>query len=108
MGAPLHYSLVARNSLSNHFGNRWIGRAGPIEWVSYSPDLTIPYFFIWGYVKERCYNPIPSNLQELRNNIVNVFNTFAPEMLQNAFSNFWLRLRLCSDADGGHIQQLIY
>lgn len=30
-GCPAHYSLQARRSLSRMFGNRWIGRGGPIS-----------------------------------------------------------------------------
>lgn len=107
-GAPPHYSLIARNSLDNTLGDRWIGRGGPIEWAPYSPDLTIPDFFIWGYIKDRCYSPSPANLNELRENITNVFNTISPEMLQNAFSNLLVRFTMCIEENGGHFQQLIY
>lgn len=107
-GAPPHYSLIARNSLNITFGDKWIGRAGPIEWAPYSPELTVPDFFVWGYIKERCYDPTPTNLAELRNNIINVFNVITPEMLQNAFTHFLLRLHTCIEQNGGHIQQLLY
>ena len=34
--------------LNNVFPNRWIGRGGPVQWTSRSPDLTPMDFFIWG------------------------------------------------------------
>jgi Helix-turn-helix domain (DUF4817) len=51
-GAPPHFSAIARNSLNATFGHKWIGRAGPIEWAPYSPDLTIPDFFYGGILRK--------------------------------------------------------
>lgn len=106
-GAPAHYSNIARNSLDRVFPNRWIGRGGPIPWAPYSPDLTIPDFFLWGYVKEKCYNPLPRNLEELKINIRNVIELIPQEMFQNSYGNFLYRLTKCVEVNGGHIQQLL-
>lgn len=104
-GAPPHFSLIARESVRRTFGPKWIGRSGPIEWPANSPDLTVPDFYLWGYVKDRCYNPIPHNLEELKNNITNVIREINVNVLENCFRNLLLRFQKCIDQQGEHIQQ---
>ena len=44
-GAPLHFSVDARNHLNAVFPGGWIGRGGPIPWPTMSPDLNpLDYF----------------------------------------------------------------
>jgi len=74
-GAPTHFSLEARNILNNVFTNRWIGRRGTIEWPPRSPDLNPLDFFYWGYLKTKVYETRFENLEELREEIVNVSNS---------------------------------
>ena len=38
-GAPPHFSRVARQFLSLHFANKWIGSGSTIAWPARSPDL---------------------------------------------------------------------
>jgi len=35
----LHFSLITRQYLNDHFPGKWIGRNGPVEWPPRSPDL---------------------------------------------------------------------
>ncbi len=58
---------------------RWIGQRGPREWAPRSPDLTIPDFFLWGYLKSRVYNSKPKNIQELMDNIRDACRLITPE-----------------------------
>lgn len=44
-GAPPHFARQARTTLNEIFGNRWIGRDGPVNWPARSPDLTPLDFF---------------------------------------------------------------
>ena len=39
-GAPAHYSRRVREFLDKNFANRWLGRAGPLQWAPRSPVLT--------------------------------------------------------------------
>lgn len=105
-GAPPHYSNIARESVNQQFGNNWIGRSGPIEWAPNSPDLTVPDFFVWGYVKDRVYNPMPATIEELKNNIRQVMENIPLEMLTAAFDNLMVRFHKCIDQEGRHIEHL--
>ena len=33
------------------FDEKWIGRGVPVAWRPRSPDLTLPDYFLWGFVK---------------------------------------------------------
>jgi hypothetical protein len=37
-GAPPHYARTVRAYLDQTFPGRWIGRRGPLQWPSQSPD----------------------------------------------------------------------
>jgi hypothetical protein len=54
-GAPPHWSLHVRETLTRTFPDRWIGRKRPISWPPRSPDITSLDFIFWGYVKDRVY-----------------------------------------------------
>lgn len=38
-GAPAHFSIVVREYPNTNYGDRWIGRCGPVVWPARSPDL---------------------------------------------------------------------
>lgn len=50
-GCPAHYANAVRAYLNNEFGDRWIGRGGPVAWPPRSPDLTPLDFFLWSEIK---------------------------------------------------------
>ncbi|GFW96900.1 uncharacterized protein TNCV_2160351 [Trichonephila clavipes] len=70
-GAPLHWSVNARDYLDEHLPHPWIGRIGdyrmPLtQWAFRSPNLTLRDFFEWRYVKDKVFVPIlPVHLAEL-------------------------------------------
>ncbi|EFN89569.1 hypothetical protein EAI_06449, partial [Harpegnathos saltator] len=87
-GDPAHFSLQARNTLSDVFTDRWIGRRGTIECPSRSADLTPLDFFYWGYLKTKVYETRSENLEELWEKIVNVSNSITPDFLTNEIETF--------------------
>lgn len=44
-GCPAHSSVLVRQWLTDHLGDRWMGRYGPINFSARSPDLTPMDFF---------------------------------------------------------------
>lgn len=62
-GAPPHYGRCVRSHLNASFGQRWIGRGGPVAWPPRSPDLSSLDFFLWGAMKAAVYDtPVESAL----------------------------------------------
>ena len=58
-GALAHYRVDARNALNIMYPGRWIGRGGPINWPTRSPDLSCLEFFLWGHTKCLIYEDGP-------------------------------------------------
>lgn len=50
-GAAHHISLHVCPFLDGEFSDHWSGRAGPIPWPLYSPDLVPEFFFSWVFVE---------------------------------------------------------
>jgi len=75
--APPHTAKETRRFLNQHFEGRFISLYDAVEWPLYSPDITPPDFFLWGYLKDRIYgNPRPRTLDQLKENICRKFETF--------------------------------
>ena len=55
-GAPAHIHLSVRRYLSRRYGERWLGRGGPVTWLPRSPDLNPFEFCVWGYANGLVYN----------------------------------------------------
>jgi len=99
-GAPAHYALNVRAWLDSKFGNRWIGRRGPIEWPARSPDLTPCDFFLWGYLKDRVYSAKYRTIDELKVRIREACATVTPEMCQRVCDSVSQRCQACIDRAG--------
>ena len=50
-----HFAHAVRDHLNRCFGQRWIGRGGPITWPPRPPDLTPLGVFLWGHMKSLVY-----------------------------------------------------
>jgi hypothetical protein len=64
-GAPPHFDRLVRQHLTNVFGDRWIGRGGPVLWPPRSPDLNPLDFFLWGHLKNNVYSTPVNSREEL-------------------------------------------
>ena len=69
-----------------------------------SPDLTPLDFFVWPYVKDRVYAAAPQTLDDMCDQIREVFRTISPEMLPNVRRSFNARLEMVVDNAGGHVE----
>ena len=62
------------------------------------------WFFLWGYLKQRVYNPLPKTLEALQMNIEREVKNIPQTMLKDTFLNFRKRCELLISAGGGHIE----
>lgn len=106
-GAPPHFSRAVRSYLDTEFGDRWIGRAGPINWPARSPDLTPLDFFLWGTVKQQVFKTVCDTEVEMRARIVAAFDYIKADtsVLRSVRENNIRRCHKCVEAEGGHIEQ---
>jgi len=84
---------------------RVISRFDNIIQPEISPDLTVPDFTAWGYLKEHVYINRPYTIQELKNSIRDEIATTNQGLIFGTFVNFW---RQCVASEGSHLQEVIY
>ena len=66
----------------------------------YSPDLAPSDFFLFGYLKRGLVGKKIENVQQLKNEITNVFKTITREMKMNVFNEWKRRLEEVVENDG--------
>ena len=107
-GAPCHFSHAARALLNDNLADRWIGRGGPRNWPSRSPDLAMNDFWLWGYARDQIYkNPRPVSMEDLRDRVVTVLDSIDRQLIRRAYSNFLKRCEACVSVEGGHFEHLL-
>lgn len=90
------------------FPGRLISRFGDIAWSTRSPDLAVPDYFLWDYVKRKIYKTHPANIDYLQQQILEFIQGIPEEMLQRVMTAFQLRPQECIEQHGGHIQSVIF
>jgi len=76
---------------------------GDIAWLARSPDLTVPDFFLWGFLKDRVFRRRIMTIQELKQAIVDEVAAIDEDLLSHVYGNFQTRLQQCIDVNGGHL-----
>ncbi|KAJ8866309.1 hypothetical protein PR048_032152 [Dryococelus australis] len=90
------------SSLS-HYGQKWIGRGGPIAWPARSPDLT-PLDHFWGHMKGLIYKTPVESEEDLLAQIMAVADLGLPGICDCVYQNMVHRYRVCVDVAGRHIE----
>lgn len=108
-GAPAHYQRDVRAYLDVTFGERWIGRGGPVPWPARSPDLTPLDFYLWGEIKRLVYESESESRDELKDKIIAAFETVKAQefVLIRLKDNHRRRAELCIQSGGEHFEQLM-
>ena len=97
-GAKPHQANMVMDYLDRVFQERMLAlkaRRGE-SWLPSSPDMNPCDFFLWGYLKELVYMPLPAPLQDLRWRIEREFNNLPEAMVARAIFEMKKRaLKLC-------------
>lgn len=106
-GCPAHCTLLVRQWLNEHFGERWIGRFGPVHYPARSPDLTPMDYFLWGVLKQKVYeNDLPHDREVLKARIrdgINEINN-QPATIRKVYSEFIKRTEKCVEIGGSYVE----
>ena len=103
-GSPPHTARETRRFLKQHFEDRIVSLCDTIEWPPYSPDLTPPDFFLWGYLKDRIYrNPKPRTLDELKSNIRREIENIPRETFPKVMTNMTTRMQAVIERNGAYV-----
>ena len=100
-GATPHTANNVQTWLTTKFGSKFVNKK---MWPPRSPDLNPCDYYLWGYLKSKVYNPLPKNLDELKENISNEVRKITKETLNSVFLNLEKRCNLIISAQGGHIE----
>lgn len=100
-GCPAHASRVVCNWCNEKFGEKWIGRNGPILWPPRSPDISPLDFYLWGMLKQKIYQrDFGNNLALLKEAIREAILDIQPEELHKVYQELRNRLETCTQAGG--------
>ena len=89
------------------FYEKWIGRGGPVAWTPRSPDLTLPDYFLWGFVRERVMVAAPTAPGDMKERIRRACTEIAPQMLAEIRRSFHQRIYNCLQVGGHHFEHLL-
>jgi len=76
---------------------------GDIAWPARSPDLTVPNFFLWVFLKDRLFRRRIMTIQELKQAIVNEVSAIDEDLRRREYCNFQTRLQQYIDVNGDHL-----
>ncbi|CAB3258594.1 unnamed protein product [Arctia plantaginis] len=107
-GATAHTARATTDILKTAFPGRLISRFGDLHWPARSPDLTVPDFFLWGFLKSRVYVNKPETLEALKDNIRHECKNLSPEVLAEVMKNAIKRARIAINCGGAHLTDIIF
>jgi hypothetical protein len=103
---PARWSKTSQSGPDSNMVNRAIWRKIHCQ-ERVAASVTGPQsirLFLWGYLKQRVYNPLPKTLEDLRSNLTREIENILAQMLKETFLNFLKRCELLISAGGGHIE----
>ena len=106
-GATAHTARNSKAVVREMFGTV-ISRFGDIAWPARSPELTVPDFFLWGFLKDRVYRRCIVTIEELKQANVDEVASIDEDLRRRVYGNFQTRLQQCTDVNGGHLPDVIY
>jgi len=72
---------------------------GDTAWPARSPKLTVPDFFLWGFLKDRVFRRRIMTSQELKQAIVDEVTAIVEDLRRRVYGNFQTRLQQCIDVN---------
>ena len=108
-GCAAHFSLAVRQHPNETYGQRWIGRVGPVRWPLLSPDLTPPDFYLWGTMEDMIYKEPVEDVEDLQARILLAGEAITdnPGVFEQIRRSWLDRCQKCLDQNGGHFEQLL-
>jgi len=76
---------------------------GDIAWPARSPELTVPDFFLWGFLKDRVFRRLIVTIQELKQTTVDEVAAIDEDLRRHVYGNLQTCLQQCIDVKGGHL-----
>jgi hypothetical protein len=107
-GATAHTAGGSMGVLLEMFPGRLISLRCKIPCPACSPDLAACDFFLWGHLMAEVYNRRPRTTDELKAALQHEIAAVPPEMTRWAMRNFRVRLQMCTENEGRHLDDIIF
>lgn len=72
-GNPVHCHKIVRKYMNKKYGERWIGKDGPIPWPPKTEDLSPMSVYVWPQIRKYVYTQEFKTVKELQQKITNAF-----------------------------------
>jgi hypothetical protein len=72
---------------------------GDIAWPARSPDLTVPDFFLWGFLKDGVFRRRIMTIPELKPAIVDEVAAIDEDLRRRVYGNLQTRLQQCNESE---------
>ena len=79
----------------------------PDLWPPNSPDLNPVDYKIWGIMQQRVYEMKITDITALREWLVRTWNSMEQSVIDASIDQWRIRLKACTDANGGHFEHLL-
>ena len=76
----------------------------PDLWPPNSPDLNPVDYKVWGTMQQRVYQTKVQDIDDLKQRLIDVWNSLEQNVIDDAIDQWRLRLRSCVRAKGGHFE----
>ena len=106
MVPPPHISKESLAWLQQRFPDRLLSRRCDPQWSPYSPDLSPPDFYLWGYLKDRVYANNPQSIPDLKAAITAAIRAIPREECGRVIENFARRIQVCLQRRGAHFKHI--
>jgi len=106
-GAAAHTTASTLECLQGYFPGRVISNGGSVGFAPRSPDLTVPDFFLWGWLKTQVYQDRPRNLGELKRRIKSALAALPQHTTQASVEALPHRAGVCLSLRGGHLEAVL-
>ena len=73
-----------------------------------SPDLTVPVFFLWGFLKDRVFRRRIVTIEELKQAIVDEVAAIDEDLRRCVYGDFQTRWQQCIDVNRGYLPDVIF
>ena len=77
-----------------------ISRFGDIAWSARSPELPVPAFFLWRFLKDRVFRRRIMTIQEVA--------AIDEDLRRRVYGNFQKSLQQCIDVNRGYLPDVIF
>ena len=90
------------------FEDRIISRKTDVVWPPPGCDLTPLEYYLWGAVKDKCYDDKPKTIYALKNNIHEAIGEIQLHTIYNVLKNWTNLVGYCIASRGSHLNEIIF